>query len=53
MRAQESGKFDKCLELVGTTSLLDSVQCLKDGGIVCMTGIVGNSWSLKVTFPLL
>ena len=46
--AQESGKFAKCLELVGTTSLLDSIRCLADGGIVCMTGIVGNSWTLKV-----
>ena len=46
---QESGKFDKCLELVGTTTLLDSLKCVSGGGIVCMTGIVGNSWTLEVS----
>jgi NADPH:quinone reductase-like Zn-dependent oxidoreductase len=35
-------KFDKVLELVGTTTLRDSLQCVVDGGIVCMTGIVGE-----------
>jgi NADPH:quinone reductase-like Zn-dependent oxidoreductase len=33
---------DKVLELVGTTTLQDSLRCAKQGGIVCMTGIVGN-----------
>ncbi|PVG01511.1 Zn-dependent oxidoreductase [Serendipita vermifera] len=37
-------KFDKVLELVGTTTLEDSLHCAKEGGIVCMTGMVGNSW---------
>jgi NADPH:quinone reductase-like Zn-dependent oxidoreductase len=35
-------KFDKVLELVGTTTLRDSLRCVKPGGIVCMTGIVGE-----------
>jgi NADPH:quinone reductase-like Zn-dependent oxidoreductase len=43
---------DKVLELVGTTSLLDSLQCCRDGGIVCMTGIVGNEWSLDHFEPM-
>lgn len=34
---------DKVLELIGTATLLDSLQCAKPHGIVCMTGIVGNS----------
>lgn len=34
---------DKVLELIGTVTLLDSLQCVKPHGIVCMTGIVGNS----------
>jgi len=39
------GGFDKVLELVGTTTLLDSLRCAKQRGIVCMTGMVGNkSW---------
>jgi NADPH:quinone reductase-like Zn-dependent oxidoreductase len=33
---------DKVLELVGTTTLEDSMHCAKQGGVVCMTGIVGN-----------
>lgn len=36
------GGVDKVLELNGTTTLRDSLKCIKEGGIVCMTGIVGN-----------
>jgi NADPH:quinone reductase-like Zn-dependent oxidoreductase len=36
--------FDKVLELIGTTTLEDSLRCARPGGIVCMTGIVGNKW---------
>jgi NADPH:quinone reductase-like Zn-dependent oxidoreductase len=45
-------KFDKVLELVGTTSLLDSLQCVKEGGSVCMTGMVGNKWELEAFSPM-
>ena len=38
---------DKVLELVGTASLLDSLACVKRGGICCMTGMVGNSWKIE------
>src|SRR6266436_6209615 len=41
---------DKVLELVGTTTLTDSLRCAKQRGIVCMTGIVGNKWSFD-SFP--
>lgn len=34
------------LELVGTTTLEDSLQCANAHGIVCMTGMVGNKWAL-------
>jgi NADPH:quinone reductase-like Zn-dependent oxidoreductase len=33
-------KFDKVLELTGTTTLRDSMQCMKPFGITCMTGMV-------------
>lgn len=36
--------FDKILELVGTTTLADSLRCAKPHGIVCMTGMVGDKW---------
>ena len=44
--------FDKVLELVGTTTLKDSLRCASPGGIVCMTGIVGNKWSFEEFAPM-
>lgn len=44
--------FDKVLELVGTTVLKDSLKCAKQGGVVCMTGIVGNEWSFENFSPM-
>ncbi len=46
------GGVNKVLELVGTTTLLDSLQCSKANGIVCMTGIVGGQWSLDHFSPM-
>jgi NADPH:quinone reductase-like Zn-dependent oxidoreductase len=43
---------DKLLELIGTTTLLDSLRCAKQGGVVCMTGIVGNKWSFENFAPM-
>lgn len=43
---------DKVLELIGTTTLLDSLRCAKQGGVVCMTGIVGNKWSFDNFAPM-
>src|SRR6202163_4300960 len=37
-----SGGVDKVLELVGTTTLQDSLRCTKQRVIVFMTGMVGN-----------
>ncbi len=45
-------KFNKVLELIGTTSLLDSLRCAAEGGIVCMTGIVGNKWAFDSFAPM-
>ena len=47
-----AGQFDKVLELIGTTTLKDSLRCAKQGGIVCMTGIVGNKWSFDEFAPM-
>jgi NADPH:quinone reductase-like Zn-dependent oxidoreductase len=46
------GGIDKVLELVGTTTLLDSLCCAKPRGIVCMTGMVGERWSLDNFSPM-
>jgi NADPH:quinone reductase-like Zn-dependent oxidoreductase len=42
----------KVLELVGTTTLQDSLRCAKQRGIVCMTGIVGNKWAFDNFAPM-
>jgi NADPH:quinone reductase-like Zn-dependent oxidoreductase len=52
VRANQITAFDKVLELIGATTLNDSLLCSKEAGIVCMTGIVGNQWSLKEFAPM-
>jgi NADPH:quinone reductase-like Zn-dependent oxidoreductase len=42
----------RVLELVGTTTLLDSLQCAAMGGSVCMTGMVGNAWEFERFSPM-
>ncbi len=37
-------KFDKVIELVGIPTVPDSLKCVKPGGSLCMSGIVGGSW---------
>ena len=44
--------FDRVLELVGTTTLLDSLRAVRRGGIVCMTGILGGEWVLPEFHPM-
>ena len=43
---------DKVLELVGTTTLKDSLRCAKSKGIVCMTGMAGDEWSFESFSPM-
>jgi NADPH:quinone reductase-like Zn-dependent oxidoreductase len=45
-------KGEVVLELVGTTTLKDSLRCAKQRGIVCMTGIVGNQWAFDNFAPM-
>ena len=44
--------FDRVLELIGTTTLMDSLRCVDAGGIVCMTGILGGQWILEKFEPM-
>jgi len=46
------GGFDKVLELVGVTTLKDSLRCVKDGGIVCVTGTAGGKWAFDNFEPI-
>lgn len=42
----------KVWELIGTTTLEDSLLCAKEGGAVCMSGMVGNAWALPNFAPM-
>ncbi len=44
--------IDRVLELIGTTTLQDSLNCLKPGGIACMTGMLGGQWEVKNFSPM-
>ncbi|MFY9953509.1 zinc-binding alcohol dehydrogenase family protein [Bradyrhizobium sp.] len=52
VKAMSGGGANKDLELVGTTTLSDSIQCVKRHGIVCMTGMVGDKWWLDQFSPM-
>lgn len=45
-------KIDKVLELVGTPTLKDSLHCVVQGGIVCMTGMLSEQWSIADFAPM-
>lgn len=47
-----SNGVDKVLELIGTSTLIDSLRCAKQRGIVCMTGMVGDNWSFDNFSPM-
>lgn len=52
VRTSLSGGADKVLELVGTTTLRDSLTATRRGGVVCMTGILGGAWSIENFEPM-
>ncbi len=52
VRKAHPGGVHRVLELVGTTTLLDSLQCAAAGGSVCMTGMVGNAWEVERFSPM-
>lgn len=37
-------RADCVLDLIGTKTLKDSLTCCRDGGRVCMTGMLGGAW---------
>jgi NADPH:quinone reductase-like Zn-dependent oxidoreductase len=43
---------NKVLELVGTSTLKDSLSCTTQGGSVCFTGMLSEQWSIKNFAPL-
>ncbi|KAL9058531.1 MAG: hypothetical protein Q9162_001686 [Coniocarpon cinnabarinum] len=51
-QVKDLGGVDKVLELIGTVSLEDSLQCCRQGGSVCMTGMVGSKWTIPEFTPM-
>ncbi|MDO5849040.1 MAG: zinc-binding alcohol dehydrogenase family protein [Methanobrevibacter sp.] len=47
-----SKKVDKIQELIGTKTLKDSLKNVKQGRIVCMTGILGGEWEFNSFLPM-
>jgi NADPH:quinone reductase-like Zn-dependent oxidoreductase len=43
---------DKVLELVGLTTLKDSLQCVKPGGTLCLTGLLSEEWTIRDFSPM-
>jgi NADPH:quinone reductase-like Zn-dependent oxidoreductase len=52
MRDRFGAGVDRVLELVGATTLLDSLASTAPRGIVCMTGILGGTWALDGFKPM-
>ncbi|KAI9814661.1 MAG: hypothetical protein M1827_003217 [Pycnora praestabilis] len=50
-RSRYPDGFDKVLELVGVTTLADSLKAVKKNGIVCTAGIVGGKWVIEQFTP--
>jgi NADPH:quinone reductase-like Zn-dependent oxidoreductase len=52
LRAIHPKGVDKVLELVGATTLIDSLACAAPGGSICMTRTVHNAWELQRFAPM-
>jgi len=52
VRSLWTGGADKVLELVGTATLADSLAAVREPGIVCMAGMVGDCWSFPDFAPM-
>ncbi len=51
-KLRDNIQVDKALDLVGPKSLLDTLRCVRKGGIVCDTGILGGVYSLDGFDPI-
>ncbi|WKY44345.1 zinc-binding dehydrogenase [Eubacteriaceae bacterium ES2] len=50
--SQKLSGISKALELVGPKTLSDTLACMKNGGIVCNTGILGGIYTLNDFDPI-
>ncbi len=49
-QVKDTEGFNKVLEMVGVTTLRDSLQCVEEGGTVCMVGSVSGKWAFDDEF---
>lgn len=49
-QVKQSGRFSKVLEMVCVTSVRDSLQCVEEGGMVCMVGSLSGKWAFDDGF---
>ena len=49
-QVKQTGLFTKVMEMVGVTTVRDSLQCVEEGGIVCMVGSVSGKWAFEDEF---
>ncbi|QQO43343.1 zinc-binding dehydrogenase [Limosilactobacillus fermentum] len=49
---QTAEKFNKVLELIGPVTVKETFTHVNEGGIVCVTGILGNQWTLEHFDPI-
>jgi len=52
VRRKWHGGADKVLDVVGTTTLQDSLLATREAGLVCMAGMVGGQWSWHDFAPM-
>ena len=52
-RLLTTNQYDRVLELIGPATLKETFRHVKDGGIVCSTGELGNEWYLSEFDPIL
>jgi NADPH:quinone reductase-like Zn-dependent oxidoreductase len=52
VRALVPGGVDTALELVGTTTLRDTLCSTRQHGVVCFTGMLSNVWTVPDFYPI-
>jgi NADPH2:quinone reductase len=52
LAVQVNQRVDKVLELIGTGTLKDSLQCVRPGGTVCMSGMLAEQWTIPDFAPM-
>lgn len=50
---QTDHSFDKVLELIGPATIKNSFAHIREGGIICVTGLLGGVWELQQFDPIM